>query len=405
MEEVFFFFFSLSQGMNERKKVDLTKWIQLKHWDSSHRPRDLFSLLSRQREKILLSFPNECGERERENSSLPASWEAEERRDHKSMSTVIWSGDLWLEITHLSLGWGCVLWRGDIFLGRTREVALIVHWLMCGGRQRRGWMAREGESDGTRGERERSEREEMKKSKMKGKARLVHGTSHCWSIQFNSILSLSLSLLALWRSVRLMSNNRCHRCLKGVSRRIPCFVAWSLLLVLSCLYFFFVCPSIMAEFSFYVPLGQAILLLMVISNLLFATLTDPGRYSRAPADENDDSETTFHKTGLNLIFTGMKRREERMNLFSSGNPWQSMSNEMVSNVWILSSSSLFTLFCLWFLHRRNFFSSPRLFIVDLRLSLSLSLDVRSSLSLAEQLCWYEERERKRFVAWWFVRLF
>ncbi|CAF1329993.1 unnamed protein product [Adineta ricciae] len=26
------------------------------------------------------------------------------------------------------------------------------------------------------------------------------------------------------------------------------------------------------------------------------TFTDPGRYSRAPPDENDDSETTFHKT-------------------------------------------------------------------------------------------------------------
>jgi len=34
----------------------------------------------------------------------------------------------------------------------------------------------------------------------------------------------------------------------------------------------------------------------VINNLILATFTDPGRYSRAPADENDDSETTFHKT-------------------------------------------------------------------------------------------------------------
>ena len=94
-----------------------------------------------------------------------------------------------------------------------------------------------------------------------------------------------------------MSDNRCHRCLKGLSRRIPCFVAWTLLLVLSAVYFVFICPSISNEFSYVVPIVQGLIFLTVVNNLLLATFTDPGRYSRAPSDETDDSETTFHKTG------------------------------------------------------------------------------------------------------------
>ncbi|CAF2789479.1 unnamed protein product [Rotaria sp. Silwood2] len=93
-----------------------------------------------------------------------------------------------------------------------------------------------------------------------------------------------------------MSNNRCRRCLKGISRRIPCFVAWSLLIVLSTLYFIFICPWIKTELSILIPIIQGIILLFVINNFILAINTDPGRYSRAPPDENDDSETTFHKT-------------------------------------------------------------------------------------------------------------
>lgn len=94
-----------------------------------------------------------------------------------------------------------------------------------------------------------------------------------------------------------MSNNRCRRCIRGISRRIPCFVAWSLLVVLSTLYFIYICPWITTQISIIIPIIQLIILFFVINNFILAINTDPGRYSRAPPDENDDSETTFHKTG------------------------------------------------------------------------------------------------------------
>ncbi|CAF1215418.1 unnamed protein product [Rotaria magnacalcarata] len=93
-----------------------------------------------------------------------------------------------------------------------------------------------------------------------------------------------------------MSNNRCRRCIGGISRRIPCFVAWSLLVVLSSLYFIFISPWITKQLSILIPIVQSIIFLFVINNFIFAINIDPGRYSRAPPDENDDSETTFHKT-------------------------------------------------------------------------------------------------------------
>jgi len=92
-----------------------------------------------------------------------------------------------------------------------------------------------------------------------------------------------------------MSNSRCRRCIRGIARRIPCFVAWSLLLVLSTIYFIFICPWIRNEISEIIPIIQGVILFYVINNFLMATYTDPGKYSRAPPDENDDSETTFHK--------------------------------------------------------------------------------------------------------------
>ena len=109
-----------------------------------------------------------------------------------------------------------------------------------------------------------------------------------------------LFILGRRREEKRMSDNRCHRCLKGLSRRIPCFVAWTLLLVLSAVYFIFICPSISNEFSYVVPIVQGLIFLTVVNNLLLATFTDPGRYSRAPSDETDDSETTFHKTGKQI---------------------------------------------------------------------------------------------------------
>lgn len=98
-----------------------------------------------------------------------------------------------------------------------------------------------------------------------------------------------------------MSNSRCRRCIRGIGRRIPCFVAWSLLLVLSSLYFVFICPWIGGELSEIIPIAHGVLLFFVINNFLLATFTDPGRYSRAPPDETDNSETSFHKIGLLFI--------------------------------------------------------------------------------------------------------
>jgi palmitoyltransferase len=95
-----------------------------------------------------------------------------------------------------------------------------------------------------------------------------------------------------------MSNSRCRRCIRGIGRRIPCFVAWSLLIVLSAIYFIFICPWITKQISNIIPIIQGVILLFVINNFLLATYTDPGKYSRAPPDENDDSETNFHKIGL-----------------------------------------------------------------------------------------------------------
>ena len=39
----------------------------------------------------------------------------------------------------------------------------------------------------------------------------------------------------------------------------------------------------------------------IINNFILAINTDPGTYSRAPPDENDDSETAFHKTGFSFF--------------------------------------------------------------------------------------------------------
>ena len=111
-----------------------------------------------------------------------------------------------------------------------------------------------------------------------------------------------------------MSNDRCHRCLKGLSRRMPCFIAWTLLLVLTTIYFRFICPKIIEEFSL-ISIGiiHGIILFFVLNYFLLATLTDPGRYNRAPPDENDDSETAFHKTGFYIeIFIFQKKKKKKI---------------------------------------------------------------------------------------------
>jgi len=83
---------------------------------------------------------------------------------------------------------------------------------------------------------------------------------------------------------------------RSISRRLPCILAWSLLLLLSSLYFVFVCPQIIVDLSIGVGITQCVVLLFVINNFVLATFMDPGRYARAQPDETDDSETTFHKT-------------------------------------------------------------------------------------------------------------
>jgi palmitoyltransferase len=74
------------------------------------------------------------------------------------------------------------------------------------------------------------------------------------------------------------------------------------LIVLSSLYFIFICPWISVEISEIIPIVQGVLLFFVINNFLLATFTDPGRYNRAPPDETDNSETSFHKIGLLFLF-------------------------------------------------------------------------------------------------------
>lgn len=106
-----------------------------------------------------------------------------------------------------------------------------------------------------------------------------------------------------------MSNNRCRRFLRGIGRRIPCFVAWCLLLVLSTIYFVYISPWITNEISGIIPIIQMIILFYVINNFLLAIFTDPGRYSRAPPDENDDSENSFHKIGLFHILLVLKKKK------------------------------------------------------------------------------------------------
>ena len=99
-----------------------------------------------------------------------------------------------------------------------------------------------------------------------------------------------------------MSNSRCRRCVRGLVRRIPCFVAWALLICLSSIYFLFICPYIIENLSYIIAIIQGFIFFFVINNFLLAIFTDPGRYSRAPPDENDDSETNFHKLGLISFF-------------------------------------------------------------------------------------------------------
>ncbi|UJR34381.1 hypothetical protein I4U23_021789 [Adineta vaga] len=99
-----------------------------------------------------------------------------------------------------------------------------------------------------------------------------------------------------------MCSNRSRGCFHRLTRSIPCFIAWSLLIILSTIYFFFLSPWLTNHLWKYLSILQAIFLFFVIENFFLATFTDPGKYNRAPPDENDDSETTFHKTGFFLLF-------------------------------------------------------------------------------------------------------
>lgn len=100
-----------------------------------------------------------------------------------------------------------------------------------------------------------------------------------------------------------MCSNRIREFFRRLSRSIPCFIAWTFLIVLSTIYFLFLSPWLTIHLWKYLTILQGIFLFFVIENFFLATFTDPGRYSRAPPDENDDSETTFHKTGLFICFS------------------------------------------------------------------------------------------------------
>jgi hypothetical protein len=98
-----------------------------------------------------------------------------------------------------------------------------------------------------------------------------------------------------------MSKKVCGDCIGGFVRRIPCLVAWSFLLILSTIYFIYLCPWIKKEICSIIPIIQGLIFIFVINNFLLATYTDPGRYQRAPPDEIDDTETSFHKIGLKFF--------------------------------------------------------------------------------------------------------
>ncbi len=51
-----------------------------------------------------------------------------------------------------------------------------------------------------------------------------------------------------------MSKSRCRRFIRGIVRRIPCFITWSVLIILSTIYFVFICPWISNEICQIIPI-------------------------------------------------------------------------------------------------------------------------------------------------------
>ncbi|XP_069135252.1 palmitoyltransferase ZDHHC5-A-like isoform X2 [Argopecten irradians] len=81
------------------------------------------------------------------------------------------------------------------------------------------------------------------------------------------------------------------------TRIIPATCAWTLLLGASGLFFAFICPYLLHQFSIAIPIYQGILCLFVIANFGLATFMDPGIYPSAHEDESrdDDFRTPLYK--------------------------------------------------------------------------------------------------------------
>ncbi|XP_033748662.1 probable palmitoyltransferase ZDHHC8 isoform X2 [Pecten maximus] len=81
------------------------------------------------------------------------------------------------------------------------------------------------------------------------------------------------------------------------TRIIPATCAWTLLLGASGLFFAFICPYLLHQFSIAIPIYQGILCLFVIANFGLATFMDPGIYPSAHEDEarDDDFRTPLYK--------------------------------------------------------------------------------------------------------------
>ncbi|XP_060074136.1 palmitoyltransferase ZDHHC8-like [Ylistrum balloti] len=81
------------------------------------------------------------------------------------------------------------------------------------------------------------------------------------------------------------------------TRIIPATCAWTLLLGASGLFFAFICPYLLHQFSLAIPIYQGILCLFVIANFGLATFMDPGIYPSAHEDEarDDDFRTPLYK--------------------------------------------------------------------------------------------------------------
>ncbi|PAA53144.1 hypothetical protein BOX15_Mlig014833g3 [Macrostomum lignano] len=82
----------------------------------------------------------------------------------------------------------------------------------------------------------------------------------------------------------------CNRCKKCSTKVVPAIIAWSVLIVFTGLYFYFVSPYLAETLSAAVPAVHALIVFFVVANFTRATFLDPGLYPRATAEEAREDE-------------------------------------------------------------------------------------------------------------------